>query len=254
MRKIKRAAFFLILTGALLIAAGIAASFALPVTPLNDSVSSKTLYFSDVRELIVITGTLPIRVELTDGDVCEVNYLSDLPIVTNTDEFGTLRLTQDDDFSLTFFSARSRDFHLTVKLPRRTYERISLSSSSGGIACAAIDCGSLELSTRSGPISVGGADQRVKLRTESGEISLTLTDLSDDMTITAGSGNVRLAAAEGLSYCLCFVTDGGRLLTEDGGEDTLAGDKVLFRGDAKNLLTVSTTEGDLIYSEFSAEE
>lgn len=249
MRKVQKAAFFFILTGALLIAAGIFASFLLPVTPLNDSVSSKTLYFSDVRELIVITGTLPVRVELTDGDVCEVSYLSDLPVVASTDEFGSLRLTQDDDFSLTFFSARSRDFRLTVKLPRRDYERVSLSSSSGGIVCGAIPCGSLELSTRSGPITVDGADQRVKLRTESGAVDLTLTELSDDMTVTAGTGDVRLAAAEGLSYCLCFLTDGGRLFTADGESDPRAGDEVLFRGEAKYRLTVSTTGGDLYYSE-----
>lgn len=249
MRKVQKAAFFFILTGALLIAAGIFASFLLPVTPLNDSVSSKTLYFSDVRELIVITGTLPVRVELTDGDVCEVSYLSDLPVVASTDEFGSLRLTQDDDFSLTFFSARSRDFRLTVKLPRRDYERVSLSSSSGGIVCGAIPCGSLELSTRSGPIKVDGADQRVKLRTESGTVDLTLTELSDDMTVTAGTGDVRLAAAQGLSYCLCFLTDGGRLFTADGESDPRAGDEVLFRGEAKYRLTVSTTGGDLYYSE-----
>lgn len=249
MRRIKKTAFFFVLAGALLIAAGIAAAFLLPVTPLNDSVSSKTLYFSDVRELIVITGTLPVRVELTDGDVCEVSYLSDLPVVAGVDEFGTLRLTQGDDFSLTFFSARSRDFHLTVKLPRRTYERISLASSSGRIACGAIPCGSLELSTRSGAISVDGADQRVKLRTESGQVDLTLTDLSDDMTVSAGTGDVRLTAASGLSYCLCFLTDGGRLFTPDGESDPRAGDEVLFRGEAKYLLTVSTAGGDLYYSE-----
>ncbi|MCM1333978.1 MAG: DUF4097 domain-containing protein [Bacteroides sp.] len=253
MNKVKKAAFSFIAVGLLLIAAGVGLSLLLPLTPLNDTVSSKTLYFSDVRELIVITGTLSVRVEPTDGDICEVSYLSDLPVVANTDELGTLRLTQDDDFSLTFFSARRRDFHLTVKLPARSYERISLSSSSGSIACGAIPCGSLELSTRSGSIAVDGADQRLKLRTESGAVDLRLTDLSDDMTVAAGTGDIRLAAAEGLSYCLVFLTeDGGRLFEE--GESPSLGDKAIFRAGAKNRLTVTTTGGDLYFSEFTAEE
>lgn len=251
MRKTKKIALFFGITGFLLILAGIAASFALPVTPLNDSVSARTLYFSTVRSLSVITGSLPIRVEPADGDVCEVSFLSDLPVVATTDEFGTLRLTQDDNFSLTFFSRRRRDFHLTVKLPARTYERISLSSSSGGIDCAAIDCGSLEISTRSGAIVLGGADERAKLRTESGTVDLTLSALNGNMTVTAGTGDVRLRVREGLSYCLRFLTDGGTLY-EAGSEDPPPlGDAALFRGEMTSRLDVITAGGDLYYSEFS---
>lgn len=251
MRRTKGLALFFGIAGALLILAGIAASFVFPVTPLNDSVSSQTLYFSRVRSLTVITGTLPIRVEPAEGEVCEVSFVSDLPVVASVDEFGTLRLTQDDDFSLTFFSRRRSGFHLTVKLPARVYERISLASSSGGIDCAAVDCASLEISTRSGSITLDGADERAKLRTESGTVDLTLSGLNGGMTVTAGSGDVRLRVREGLSYCLRFLTEKGTLYEAGSGEEPPLGDAALFRGAMTHRLDILTADGDLYYSEFS---
>ncbi len=248
MRGVKRAAVLLAALGTAMIAAGIAYARIFPVTPTNDTVCAETLYFSGVRELVAVTGTLPIRVEPAEGDVCEVSYQSALPLIADMDEFGTLRLTQDDSFSLSLLTRRQRDFHLTVKLPDKSYERISLATSGGAVDCAPVSCGLLEISTRSGAISLEGADQRAKIRTESGAVTLGLNALSGDMTITAGAGDVRLTMPSEIPFCLKFLTERGRLIRDAAADEdaaALTGDAALVRGEGGYLLTVTTSDGDL---------
>ncbi len=243
MRKVKRAALLFSALGAVLIISGVVYARLFPLPPVNGSYVEETLYFSNVRELVVISGTLPIKLERSENEVCEVSYMSDLPLISEIDEYGTLRLTQDDSFSLSLLSGKRKDFHLTVKLPEKNYRRVSLASSSGDISCAGISCDSLGVSTRSGAVSLSEADHRTEIRTESGEVNVGITSIDGDMSISAGSGSVHLAIPARLSFFLKFLTDGGKLTLD--GEEYRRGDAALLINGGGSTLTVTTSAGDL---------
>lgn len=243
MNKVRRLSILFIFSGIIFLAVGLAIAKIKPFNPYNDAISDETLYFSEVRELVVITGSLPITVEYWDGENCEVSCIGDLPLKTDIDETGTLRLTQDDSFSLALFTARRNSFGLTVKLPRRTYRRVSLTSSSGNVESEAISCESLEIATKSGNISLLGADDRAKIKTESGDINLGITALGGDMEVSGGSGNITLRLSERLSVCVQFMTEKGTCTAEN--YENRRGDAVIIQNGGENILKINTTTGRL---------
>lgn len=243
MNKVKRLSLIFIFSGIIFFTVGIALAYLKPFNPYNDAISDETLYFSDVRELIVITGSLPITVEYWDGENCEVSCTGDLPLKTDIDETGALRLTQDDSFSLALFTLRKNSFGLTIKLPRRSYRRVSLTSSSGNVESEPISCESLEIATRSGNIALFGADDRAKIKTESGNISLSVSALGGDMEIFGGSGDISLTLSPRLSVCMQFMTEKGGCTTAD--YENRRGDAVVIRNGGEHLLKITTTTGSL---------
>ncbi len=247
MNKLKRLSLLFIIIGTLFIAAGAALAYFRPFNPYNDAVSDETLYFGSVRELIVITGSLPITVEYWDGEDCEVSCIGDLPLITDTDESGVLRITQDDSFSLALFTARRGSFGVTVKLPRRTYRRISLTSSSGNVSTQPISCESLEISTRSGDISLFGADERAKIKTESGNIALGISALGGDMELSGGSGDISLTLSKRLSVCMEYMTEKGSCTVRGFSEEfeDRRGDAVILQNGGEYLLKITTETGNL---------
>lgn len=247
MNKIKRLSLLFAAAGIILIVLGAFLTAVKPFNPYNDAVSDETLYFSDVRELIVITGSLPIKVEYWDGESCEVSCIGDLPLKTDIDDTGTLRLTQDDSFSLSLFTRRKSSFGLTVRLPRRTYRRISLTSSSGKAESEPISCETLEIATRSGDITLLGADDRAKIKTESGNIRVGISALGGNMEISGGSGDVYLNLSQRLSVCMEFATEKGCCTAQGFSEDyeKRRGDAVIIQNGGENLLKITTTTGNL---------
>lgn len=243
MNKVRRLSLIFIFSGIVFLAIGFSLAMIKPFNPYNDAVSDETIYFSDVRELVVITGSLPVQVEYWDGENCEVSCIGDLPLKTDIDETGTLRLTQDDSFSLALFTRRKDTFGLTVRLPRRTYRRVSLTSSSGNVESEPISCESLEIATRSGAITLFGADDRAKIKTESGDINLGITALGEDMEISGGSGDITLTLSPRLSVCVQFMTEKGYCTAED--YENRRGDAVIIQNGGENLLKITTTTGQL---------
>lgn len=243
MNKMKRISLIFIFSGIVFLAIGLTLAIIKPFNPYNDAVSDETIYFSDVRELVVITGSLPVQVEYWDGENCEVGCIGDLPLKTDIDETGTLRLTQDDSFSLALFTSRKDSFGLTIRLPRRTYRRVSLMTSSGSVKSEPISCESLEIATKSGDITLLGADDRAKIKNESGNINLGITALSEDMEISGGSGDIMLTLSPRLSVCVQFMTEKGTCTAEN--YENRHGDAVIIQNGGETLLKITTTTGSL---------
>lgn len=247
MNKLKKLSLLFIILGVIFIAAGTVLAYIRPFNPYNDAVSDETLYFGGVRELVVITGSLPITVEYWEGEDCEVSCTGDLPLITDIDESGILRLTQDDSFSLALFTARRDSFGVTIRLPRRTYRRVSLTSSSGDVSAQPISCESLEISTRRGDISLFGADDRAKIKTESGNISLGISALGGDMELSGGSGDISLTLSKRLSVCMEYMTEKGYCTARGFAEnfENRRGDAVILQNGGEYLLKITTVTGNL---------
>ena len=246
MNKVKKTAVFLVIGGIILIAAAVVLQLFTPAGAFHKSALRETEYFDSVREIIVVSGTLPINLEYTDEEQCEVSWLSELPLIVSCDEQGTLRITQDDSFTLSLFSFTT-DYHISVKVPRRSYRRVNLASSSGKITARAVSCESFEASTKNGNIEVFGADERTKIKTGSGEIDLHLTSLNGDMTINGGEGDVNIYLPRSIPFFMEFSTDSGSCTTQNFADDITdrKGDAALLNGKGGIDLKIKTTSGDL---------
>lgn len=244
MKKFKNLTLIFIIFGLLLIAAAVLLQLFTPLGKMRRGAFVQEKYFENVRDVTVISASLPINLCYTDEEACRVAGYSRLPLMISCDEAGALRITQDDSFTLSLFDFDSDKYHITVMLPRKSYGRISLSASGGKITAEAVSCESLEISTKNGDISVNGGDERTKIKTVGGNIDLSLTSLNGDMTIIGGEGDVSLTIPESIPYFAEFLTESGSCNLNGGKK----GDAVFLNKGGGQTVRVTTTEGSLFVS------
>ncbi len=248
MRKLKILSVLLSVCGVLLIGSAVALQLFTPIGDMHPEFLTGSQSFDNVREIIVVTGALPVRLEFSDSDSCEVQWKSGLPLITSCDEYGTLKINEDDSFTLSLFSKESDDSGVTVKVPVRGYERISLATSGGDIICSDVSTDSLEISTRSGDILVAGADERTKIRSESGNITFSTDSFTGEMTINGGSGQINAYLDGRADFFAEFITEGGYCTSYgfDKNVNNRKGDAALLSGKGINLLRIYTKTGNLV--------
>lgn len=248
MKKLKKITAVLITVGALLITLAAMLQLFTSVGDLHSEFSTGAESFDNVREIVAVSGTLPIKLEQTEGETCEVSWNSGLPLIVSCDEYGTLRITEDDSFTMTLFSKKSAESGVTIRVPIKSYERIKLSSSSGDISCLNLSCESLDVYTRSGDIYVLGANERSKIKSDSGNIYLSINPFVGDMSVNGGAGDIEIDIAESFDLFVEFTTDSGGCLSSgfDVNTDNLRGDAALLSGKGGNTLKINTTSGNLI--------
>lgn len=246
MNRVWKRGVFLSLVGAVILVAGILFQLNMSRSGYTGSVISESLGFENVRELTVISSTLPVEISYGDCDSVQVSHTGFLPLVYS-EENGLLRLAQNDEFTLTLYSPKSREAGIKITLPHKKYERISVSSSSGSITAGSLDADSLELSTKSGDIAAENIDERAKIRTESGKINISLSSLGGDMTINGGEGEVFVTIDESVSFFLEFLTERGSFTSDifEKKYDKRQGDAADMYNGAENLLRIYTTGGSL---------
>ncbi len=248
MKKLKKITAFLIINGLLLIVAAVILQLFTPFGGIHKGASFGTEYFSGVREIVVVSGSLPVDLSYTDGDECEVSWVSELPLIVNCDEQGMLRITQDDSFTLSLFSLNSSDYRISVKIPRKSYGRVSLSSSGGEIKVTDnISCEVLEISTKNGDILALNADERTRIKSTSGNIYLSLSGLNGDMTVNGGEGDIHVNVPPELPFFMEFSTENGSCTTIGFSENITdrKGDAALLSGNGGHNLDIKTTSGSL---------
>ncbi len=245
-RFLKTLAVTLSTAGIMLAAAGFVVQYNASGGGYTGTVITDTAEFDTPRELVVITTSMPITVRYGDTETVKVEYTGSLPLIF-TEEKGTLHMTQNDTFTMTLFSAEAEKCGMTVTLPHKVYERISLSSSSGPVTAENLNAGTLEFSTKSGDMRLLGIDERASVRTESGKVYAEFSSFSSDMTINAGAGDVTLLMPEELSLYLEFFTESGSFTSERFDEPYYAkyGDAAVILGTADSKLNVNTTSGSL---------
>ena len=135
-----------------------------------------------------------------------------------------------------------------MKVPVRAYERINLSTSGGDIICADVSCDSLELSTKSGDILVAGADERTKIKTESGNITMSIDSFLGEMAVSGGSGTVTAYIDGKADFFAEFATEGGSCTSFgfDKNVKNRRGDAAFLSGKGINILKIETTTGNLV--------
>ena len=235
-----------VIAGLMLIAAGATVQYMRSQSGYTGTVITASEEFETPRELVVITTSLPITVEYGDVTAVKVDYKGELPLIFNEDK-GTLRITQDDTFSINLFSREALSSGVNITLPHKTYERISLSSSGGSITSKFLNAGTTEYSTKGGDMILYGIDERAYVRTESGRIHAEFSSYSADMTINAGAGDVELLMSPESSIYLEYFTESGTFTSHspDRSDESRYGDFVAMYNGAEHKLNVKTTSGSL---------
>ncbi len=245
-RLLKTLAAVLTAAGAALAAAGGAVQLIASRGGGIPAVITETTEFDVPRELVVITTSMPVTVRYGDTETVTVSYTSSLPLIF-TEKKGMLSITQDDSFTMSLFAGSSEENGITVTLPHKVYELISLSSSSGSVTSDSLSADTLEFSTKSGDLKLTGIDERASIRTESGSVYADISSFSGNMTINAGAGNVTLIMPDELSMYLEFLTESGSFTSKrfDKVYHEKFGDAAAILGGGRNKLTVNTTSGSL---------
>lgn len=243
-RRLKAAGIFLAAVGTVMLAAAAVMQYLASRHGYTGSVVFGYEEFDVPRELVVITTSMPIIVGYGDTDKVTVEYAGSMPLIFSEDK-GTLRITQDDSFTMTLFSKREQG--VAVTLPHKIYERISLSSSAGSVESRSLGADMLEFRTKGGDMRLYGIDERASVRTESGSIYAEFSSFSADMNINAGAGDVTLVLPEALSLYLEYYTESGSFTSDyfDEPYNGRYGDAVIIYNGAKHKLNVTTTSGDL---------
>ena len=246
MNRLKRFALILSVLGVLLLGSGVILQHIMSQNGHTGNVKTTEHEFSGIRELVAISTSLPIDVHYGDEENVKVKHTGALPLVFS-EENGLLRVTQDDTFTLNLFSAEQLDSGIEIILPHKLFGSITLSSSSGSITAHSLNADTYEISTKSGDISLGSIDERAEIRSESGNISFSLSSINADMTIYGGDGDIYAEIAEDASFCLEFLTYGGHFTSDafDREYDYNFGDAAAIRNGGKHLLRINTTGGDL---------
>ncbi len=248
MNKLKKITIFLIAVGILSVAAAVIMQLFTPLGRFHKVPSEGAEYFENVREIVIVSGNMPVTVGYGDSEECEVSWVSELPLIMNCDDAGVLRVTQDDSFSLSLFSRSSENFGIALKIPRKSYGRISLAASGGRISVQDdISAEVLEVSTKTGDIYVFGANQRTKIKSNGGDIIAYINSLEGDMSISGGKGDICVNVPPELSFFMEFSTDSGSCTTEGFPEDLTGrkGDAAILSGKGGINLKINTTSGNL---------
>ena len=247
MKKIKKLSLLFSVTGLLLIATAVLLQLFTPMGNSRPEFYYGQKSFARVREIIVVTGALPVKLEYSDDDSCRVEWSSGLPLIMDCDEQGTLRITEDDSFTLSMLSKSADSAHINLYIPKRNYERISVSTSSGNITTLDVICESLELSTRSGYMHVVGADENTKIKNESGTTYLGIGGIDGEMTVNGGKGRMVVDLFSPFDVFVEFTTESGSCTSSNFYNDVndRRGDAALLGGKGGNTLKINTTEGNL---------
>lgn len=247
MNKIGKLGALLSVIGVVLIISGAVLQYLVSENGSTTTVISETLEFEGIREVAVITNSLPVSVSYGDTDKIIVEYTSALPLLYD-EANGFLRLTQDDSFTINLFSAESRKSAVKITLPHRIYESLTVSSSSGDITVDSINADTIDISTRSGNITAENVDERAKIKTVSGKVNLSVSSLNGDFIVNGGSGDISVKIAEELSFVFEFWTEKGHFTSDvfDRKYDYSFGDAAALYNDAGHLFRIITTEGDLV--------
>ncbi len=248
MKKLKTITIILIISGVLFVSAAVLLQLFTPLGGFHNKTVRDTKYYENVRELVVISGSIPVELGYTDGELCEVSGVTDLPLIITHEETGELRVTQDDSFTLSLFARDKKNYKISVKIPRKSYGRISLSGSGGDITVYDnISCETLEISTKTGDINLNSADERTKIKTTNGNISLFLSALNGDMTINGGAGDITVTTRKELPFFMEFSTENGSC-TVTGFENEITGrkgDASFLNGKGGRYLKINTQNGNL---------
>lgn len=157
------------------------------------------IFTNEIDEVELISLGAKITVASTDENTFTAEYDNpkDRPEFCAVLIGRKLTLKETLGFHLFFNKPEGDNYAITVKLPKKLYKRLKISTTSGGvdITDSGVTAESFSLSTASGEINIGAFFENIKVNTASGDIKLRnpLEDkLAQSVSISAVSGDITI--------------------------------------------------------------
>ncbi|MEI7025903.1 DUF4097 family beta strand repeat-containing protein [Paenibacillus sp. y28] len=189
---------------------------------------------SDVRQIRILMTGENIRVVKGQGDHMKLrmegraskHFLDDALLQTRREGDTLVVAGTEKKFGIGF---RFISLTLTVELPAKQWDALTVNTDSGDIELtdieagaltvqsdsgdaliAGVKAGQLQVKTDSGDIRLDGVDGNTVMETDSGDVEVTAKDLLYDTTVKTDSGDVKVSLADKPSSLqLQFRTDSG---------------------------------------------
>lgn len=121
------------------------------------------------------------------------------------------RLTLKETLGIkNFFCRPAGDYMITVRLPKKVYSRLKISTASGGaqISDSDLTAERFSLSTASGEININAYFENVKIKTASGSVTLgsPIEKTAKSVEISAASGNIGIEGYKAEKYSISSIS------------------------------------------------
>ena len=173
----------------------------------------------------------------------------------------TLTLKESLSFNIfgIFGSKPAEDYAITVYLPLRTFEKLKINTSSGGVDVGEVSADQFSLNTASGNINVHAYFNNVKLQSASGSINLT-NPLADqpkqEQTVSLDKEETAPAAYVSKSVNVCTVSGNATVSgyrAEEFGIHSVSGTTTVSGISGKGSVSVTSGTVNISYADWNGD-
>jgi len=191
---------------------------------------------------------IPLEVYTHKGSQIIVEYIGETALYIEEAEF-ELRISREEDFTLSLFTADKLNYKMTVWLPEKVYKEIELKTSSGDIYAENIKTEFINVTSRSGNVHLYGIDGLIAVSTRFGDVEAEFIKFTDSCAIDTETGAVNVIMPARFGVRLDFLTDSGSFTSDFFRKEyhEHSGDLYLSAGDNPLRFTVRTISGNLVF-------
>lgn len=242
---------------------------------INSSIDEERfLDIDSINEIAVLSPFIDVKVTSEDRDDVRVNYYGEMrsnivPKLETNKTSNTLQIkletAQINNYAvanssvvLEVFIPESFKDNFTfsnssgnIYMKNLTSNVIQASASSGNIILEDIQANSLILSTSSGNIQGEDFIAELQASSSSGNISLDLEEINDNVKVSTSSGNVQIELSEDSNYKIQGSSSSGRYTPSNNMivEENEKGRFKAVIGTGENSIDISTSSGDVVFRE-----
>lgn len=191
---------------------------------------------------------IPLKVDIYDGEEIKISYINETAVFVEENEY-SYTINQDADFALSLFSLDVLNYHIEILLPDKIYREVQITSASGNVEFLNTYTKSLDITSRSGDITVNYAVGNIRLKNASGNIAVQFTDYNEISSLENRSGNITVEMPSGRAVWLEFLTETGVFTSDFFRKEykDIKGDIFLASKENAKKLSVNTTSGNLSF-------
>lgn len=214
----------------------------------------QTYTFSNEIDTVEISS-LGAKIVVVPQDRSDIYVEYDNP--KNTPEFCAVlsgrSLTLKESFSFSIFGNKPAEgYTISVFLPLKTFERLKINTSSGGVEVGEVSAENFSLNTASGSINVNAFFNNVKIQSASGNITLT-NPLAQPGAVLLDKGETQpVYTAQSVNVCTVSgnaAVKGYR--TELFGIHSVSGRTVVEGISGRGSVSVTSGNVDISYAEWN---
>lgn len=220
-----------------------------PSGSLNYSVMTAT--FDEVEVLEIDDMSNDVRIIASENDEVKVTYSMSENFGYYLKQIDNTLIIEYDDFRewyefIGIFSLR--DYDLTVELPEKALDKLTVKTVSGDIEAKEIMAKETALSSTSGSIKAGGNVGELSVSSVSGDISLNTNTVAENAVLSTTGGDINLKGVSAKDTKISTTSgdiDAKALSLASAEVDTMSGEVEFNNVTCTYDMKIETTSGDM---------